>query len=136
MQRGASKSLEKSESGASKSLEKSGSVASKSLKKSESVQNLESPVWCCCWTQDNFYFTKTDCWRFKKTSSKSTRSTWHCNCKAMVCFDAFAVFRFIFLVMELLLVWILNNDGKIRKRTTCEFCLMNGIKFNTECVCV
>ena len=34
--------------------------ASKSPENSERVQNLESleTVRCCCWTQDNFYFTK------------------------------------------------------------------------------
>ena len=52
----------------------------------------------------------------------------------MVCFDVYAVLRFVFLVMELLLVWILNNNGKIRKRTTCELCLTHGIKFNKDLV--
>ena len=59
MQRGASKSLEKSESVASKSPKKSESVQNLEFEKSGRVHNLESPVWCCCCTQDNFYFTKT-----------------------------------------------------------------------------
>ena len=45
--------------------------------------------------------------------------------------DVFAVLRFVFPVMEFLLVWILNINGIIRKRTSCEIiiCLMHRIKF-------
>ena len=46
--------------------------------------------------------------------------------------DVFAVLRFVFPVMEFLLVWIRNNNGIIRKGTTGEIiiCLMHCIKFS------